>query len=288
MPQTADELAFLAAIRAAPEDDVPRLVYADWLEEHQTDECSRCAGRGAVGWDYVNGVGRPPKVHLCPECSGSGRVPNRYAERAAFIRVQCEYNNRPRSRRDNDPRYMMAPYWQRLRDRERALFTAHAAAWWQGERVCLGEPNSNMVYPRLVVRRGFPSEWHGTMAAWCGERCSCWSDNLGCAACNNTRFHPGVGPAVVAKYPLTGVRFADRTPHKTLAGRFGWSLDDEDYHRPNYVPEQLYRLIEVVPGRDRRTGWDSPDDAHAALSVAVLKLARSQSPLSESPYDLRQ
>lgn len=31
---TRDEQAFIAAIRAAPADDVPRLVYADWLEEH--------------------------------------------------------------------------------------------------------------------------------------------------------------------------------------------------------------------------------------------------------------
>jgi uncharacterized protein (TIGR02996 family) len=29
----SDEDAFLAAIRAAPGDDAPRLVYADWLEE---------------------------------------------------------------------------------------------------------------------------------------------------------------------------------------------------------------------------------------------------------------
>lgn len=30
----SDEAAFLAAIRAAPTDDLPRLVYADWLDEH--------------------------------------------------------------------------------------------------------------------------------------------------------------------------------------------------------------------------------------------------------------
>src|SRR5215211_3965646 len=29
----SDEAAFLAAIRANPDDDAPRLVYADWLEE---------------------------------------------------------------------------------------------------------------------------------------------------------------------------------------------------------------------------------------------------------------
>jgi len=34
----SDAAALLAAIRAAPEDDAPRLVYADWLEEHGQPE----------------------------------------------------------------------------------------------------------------------------------------------------------------------------------------------------------------------------------------------------------
>ena len=31
---SADERGFMAAIVANPEDDVPRLLYADWLEKH--------------------------------------------------------------------------------------------------------------------------------------------------------------------------------------------------------------------------------------------------------------
>src|SRR5262245_2593359 len=33
IPRMSGE-GFLAAIRAAPDDDTPRLVYADWLDEH--------------------------------------------------------------------------------------------------------------------------------------------------------------------------------------------------------------------------------------------------------------
>ena len=33
-----DKAAFIAAIKAAPDDDAPRLVYADWLEEHGESE----------------------------------------------------------------------------------------------------------------------------------------------------------------------------------------------------------------------------------------------------------
>jgi len=37
----SDEHALLAAIRANPEEDTPRLVYADWLDEHATREAQR-------------------------------------------------------------------------------------------------------------------------------------------------------------------------------------------------------------------------------------------------------
>lgn len=39
----ADEEGFLRAILANPTDDLPRLVYADWLDEQQTDETTRKA-----------------------------------------------------------------------------------------------------------------------------------------------------------------------------------------------------------------------------------------------------
>ena len=34
----SDATALLAAIRAAPDDDAPRLIYADWLDEHGQPE----------------------------------------------------------------------------------------------------------------------------------------------------------------------------------------------------------------------------------------------------------
>ena len=38
LPPVTDEEALLAAIAAAPLDDAPRLVYADWLQEREADE----------------------------------------------------------------------------------------------------------------------------------------------------------------------------------------------------------------------------------------------------------
>src|SRR5262245_60549915 len=60
----AEQLALWAAIRENPEDDLPRLVYADWLEEHGDEPGPRRVGG------------------LVPV-----RRPN--AARAEFIRIQC-------------------------------------------------------------------------------------------------------------------------------------------------------------------------------------------------------
>jgi uncharacterized protein (TIGR02996 family) len=65
---TADERALIQTIIANPDDDLPRLVYADWLEEHgraASAELFRCEGHRAGG---------EPKWHT--------RLPDRYPDLA--------------------------------------------------------------------------------------------------------------------------------------------------------------------------------------------------------------
>lgn len=55
-----DEAAFLAAIIAAPDDDTPRLVYTDWLDEQgrcERSEFIRVQCRLAAGYCLCNGYG---------------------------------------------------------------------------------------------------------------------------------------------------------------------------------------------------------------------------------------
>lgn len=83
-----DRDALLKAILATPDNDLPRLVYADWLEERAgTVTCGRCSGTGNT---HNSDTISDPAAFPCPACSGSGRVPDGNAERAEFIRVQCE------------------------------------------------------------------------------------------------------------------------------------------------------------------------------------------------------
>jgi uncharacterized protein (TIGR02996 family) len=96
--------AMLRAICAEPDEDTPRLAYADWLDENAgMVECRECRGEGRIIVEMRAKRGpfpEPEKQYIfempdnvgmdCPTCSGTGRVSNGYAERAEFIRVQCE------------------------------------------------------------------------------------------------------------------------------------------------------------------------------------------------------
>jgi uncharacterized protein (TIGR02996 family) len=48
---TAPHAGALRYILANPEDDAPRLVYADWLEEHGDGARARSSGSAGIGRD---------------------------------------------------------------------------------------------------------------------------------------------------------------------------------------------------------------------------------------------
>jgi uncharacterized protein (TIGR02996 family) len=106
-----DDKGLLHAVLDAANDDVPRLVYADWLEE------------------------------------------NGQSERAEFVRVQVEMARLPR----HDARRTA------LRERNRALWVAHANAWL-AEEVPKWARLGGAVY-----RRGFLSAMRCTAAQWLKE-----------------------------------------------------------------------------------------------------------------------
>jgi uncharacterized protein (TIGR02996 family) len=65
----SDEPALLAAIAEHPDEDTPRLVYADWLDDQDTVSapCDKCA---ATGWRFPGLDGLPK----CPDCSAPTKV----------------------------------------------------------------------------------------------------------------------------------------------------------------------------------------------------------------------
>lgn len=144
-----DEAAFLRRIIEAPADDTPRLVYADWLEENAGRlPCPECAGAKRVR-DYsfkpyhlpdgFGAEGVPYRVFDCPACQGLGRgASDGRAERAEFIRLQCQLANPYRDILPDKPDHARGPadvlvaYWEALRGREAELLDVAAVEDWAG------------------------------------------------------------------------------------------------------------------------------------------------------------
>lgn len=87
----------LKAVLDHPDEDTPRLLYADVLDEAAgAVPCGACGGKGSDNkfmraTDRFRGkTGPSTVVTTCPACSGSGRVGDGRAARAEFIRVQVE------------------------------------------------------------------------------------------------------------------------------------------------------------------------------------------------------
>ena len=73
-----DRVAFLLSIAATPDDDTPRLVFADWLEEYGGDPAQAKYIRRAIAWaaerpepfPWQPSSGSPLRKCPCPACGG--------------------------------------------------------------------------------------------------------------------------------------------------------------------------------------------------------------------------
>jgi len=213
MPMTAttDRAALYRGILERPDDDVARLVYADWLEENDGSEpCGRCKGTGWRPNAPASGLlsSRPypdfPSFATigCPHCGGkrdhkgSGTVRNGYADRAEFIRVQLRLATVGHQRRGNEGCYCddllvgepccsVCQGWEDAVREERRLFNANLCKWEFGKVV----PNAAYRVPmeadelardelppdaiRMVYNRGFVSTVRTTLQFWVGGPCGC-------------------------------------------------------------------------------------------------------------------
>lgn len=137
-----ERLSFIRAICNRPADDLPRLVFADWLEEKAAGVCEACCGRKrtfAKTLPEAVDMARRGSSHTCPTCHGTGT--NGYAERAEFIRLSIEYND------DASRCPRLKELWDSM---------DHTADVY---RIDDGGPGNVLKYTR-----GFVSEFHLTLA----------------------------------------------------------------------------------------------------------------------------
>ena len=159
--------AFLADVLAHPGDDAPRLIYADWLDEHAgMIPCPECRGP----------VRKNPPGGVCPICFSRATVPDGRAARAEFIRVQCELAKTPDHRRvgRGEDEVVDNPRFFELHSRARELLKANWPRWDWGLEVVLASDEESLLlragqeyqHPVLSLRRGFVEAVTCTAADW--------------------------------------------------------------------------------------------------------------------------
>ena len=275
-----DRATLLRAVLESPWDDVPRLAYADWLDEH---------GRGDLA-EFI---------------------------RAEFIRVQCELAGRfpdgqPLCECITGPAHDGCPLhrYERLRERQRELWrrlptAAVFAPWASGiatdpdtPRFWVGDETGSRA--EFLVRRGFVAVVGCDLWTFCGGSCpGCIEPgelddgDRRCRLCRGTGRTPGIAADLFRSQPVVSVRLTVRQPqdyHNNddtfREGRlYGWykgvhpSGDSMSYD----VPDDLWEFVARQPGCVVHGNWadfKSRALALAALGAAAVDFGRAAAGLS--------
>ncbi len=252
-----DQDAFLRAIVEYPFDILSRLVFADWLDEND---------------DGANG----------------------FAERAEFIRLQCD------AVRD---------------DRERSLLINDSTRWVPAGWTVITSPKwrpdeAGMTLPAVRYRNGFVQEISCSLNWWIGGECEHtaeWVEDdeeqdrlfaeaqAACRRCHGTGRTPANGPAVVSRHPVTRVEVTDLEPTESnphLADLHGSRYWYWPYH--GQLPDEIMASDHItritspqIPSREVRR-FASPEAAVEALSRVLVDWAREQAGLTSIPWEVRQ
>jgi uncharacterized protein (TIGR02996 family) len=290
-----DSEILLRAALADPADDAPRLAYADWLEENDTEVpcpwcraaeprprvCHRCrvpvrdSHEHHSGEDY-DGTWSCNRVDACPRCDGTGRERGNRREHAEFIRVQVELA-RLRGRKDSLGRnvgHLNSHKIGPLMDREQALHTSanlirwgpDSALWAAGLKLptcSTPEPMPGHVWMRF--ERGFVAEvamptatFVGGLCGECGGRGTVGTlgGTMGCPRCATSHDTRGHGRAVGVAAALFGCQPVTAV---RLVDREPHHDDRErwPYHFHRFAPEDYHPYDQSIPA-DEVPGeiWD--------------------------------
>ncbi len=283
--------ALLAAVLAAPDDDLPRLVFADHLEENAGEvKCRTCDGKGCplcggddAEWHW--------QCSECPSCEGAGTVSNGNAERAEFIRVQCELERIDPKRTvfylpDPEEKPDLPPLHQREQDLWAAVVeSSDVFDWFRGvfEHAFTskagvaqlsagnGPDDYNPAGAQAIIRRGFVSEIRCTLVEWCGGRVPL-SDG------NGTWVPPGIGPTVVRSHPVTRVVPTGVEPLEGVSKLWIWSRGGGTGSRLHAIPAAVWDLLtDYEAGSSTITRFYATREiAFSALSAALILWAKSE------------
>lgn len=282
---------FIRTILENPDDDGPRLVYADWLEEDGRAEraefirlqiklstCRMCHRKGGTKRkdSYAANCGRcVPGKRREKElltCSGSKNT---------RIAVKCSDPECFRCSMLPDVTLPFEPIYRRGFVDEihctMSAFCGETCHRCEGQRTLIGNPDCDYCqgYGRVADSESEDSD--ATMDCFMCERTEC-------PDCNGSGVTSGIARAVFMSQPVVTVRITDREPleRENDGIEFGWCIAGMGTIMPDarwMLPESLWNLIETG---DTRRLWSRiwktfPTRAAAllALSDAACRLGRS-------------
>ena len=256
----ATETAFLQAIIAEPDDDVHRLVFADWLQENGQEERA----------EFVR-----VQIELAALQNPSPRLLR------GSLNVKSSWKHAL-----DDEKEVDREVWLRRRERELLeKFSGHRdgdksfsnLAWWSMQAV--GFAFKHHPWEQVKFRRGFVHSVSCSFEDWIGQSC----DNVVppatiCPVCHGLGRVNAHGPAVCATQPIQQVTFTDKKPDATAIG-FYWitlpDVRDSAFTGHSSVLPHFLRLFlpHTVP--------DTESAAIDALSGAAIAWARQHRPRSQ-------
>mgnify|MGYP001806793589 CR=1 FL=1 len=235
----------LAAIKAAPDDDLPRLVLADWLEEHDAPEWAefvRCQCE----------VDRHPHA---------ARIwGDTFTDAEGVLRDWQPALTSARLSRELWPAVSKLIFTGDLNEGQTPYH-----AW---PRVCYFADERRAAVPEYTARRGFVDQVRCSTARWIGEG-----------------HHDPLGPILLARQPVRRVTFRDREWGGRDHGWSAREDDDTPGEQRNRLPwgiaRYLYRLKgytgtssgEVGGGRVLVWYYATREAANDALSAAAIAWA---------------
>ena len=265
----SDERAgLLAAIVAAPADNTPRLVYADWLDDHAgVTDADRT--RADLIRRMIDGAVYPGRFRA----RGTSRPPGWYWD------CSCEVGQK----------------WPS----DSPACGGYPGYWADQMRAALGHPPRHLIGGGwMVVRRGFLDEIQLQAPELVGEPCRVCEDGRGahpaaqCPTCQGKRFAEGGAGAAFASHPVTRIILTDKGPQLVQTARGGRGYSWASHHQTDVpqgcrLPAELFQNLRGYDPQlssDSARWYHSLDAARDAVSDAAVRYGRYEAglpPLSE-------
>lgn len=246
-----EQTGLLRAILEDPHDDFPRLVYADWLDDHGESE------RAEVIRMQIELPSVPPCACLFHGCGEM--FPDNES-------VGCM----PHRRRSY------------LRRRERDLLQSYAPAWFGSIR---WKTHADVYAARATVR-GCCERHANSVGCDCLAQAIDWRFERGfvCEVTLPLAAFEAHAKAIFSAHPVTRVTLSDREPYRWFHGRCFWSSEAWPFESSERLPNRLFHLLpKLGPGNDPASMGDFVDRRAAidALSDACVTYGRALAGLPE-------